>query len=710
MAEVKDDESELQSIVLDVDEPEAGDFSGLQKNRVTLPKTYDWAKNDLKDNDYEKAKFWFFLLSGLALVRLVCFVVILCLAGFIGFLAALGAPIEMDQPWPAWRTRVASPISFLARILLFTVGFHWIEVDDRQKTKGQVVVIAPHTGLMDSFFITWYFLPSPISKASVRNIPVFGSLCIALQTIFVERESSKEGPYSRKKVLETMQLRAKDERFPRMCIFPEGTTNNGGCLMEFKKGAFAPGEPITPILLTYPNEHYNCACSGRNGTDLSLVWCIFQFHNRMKATILDAYVPNEEEKADPNLFARNVRDFMAQELSLPTTEHSYPDLFLQMEGLKFPKQYFYDCNFQMVDVKSQFNLELPDCKVLLRRFADADRDQSGRIEMDDFVTLFHLQTYSKEYRERLFRFFDVDGTGSIEFREFLCAVSIVSEGATVENKLPLAFAFYDKGGRGMLSLTDLNRTFDDAKRLGVVEGDFALSDAVFSEFDKDGDGLLSYEEFSMFVMATEENNKFLDPAIAIVGDYLGMTFEAAKRKVAENEKVRKKTEAERSAREERRKKTVTSQLSELEADGEEVELMVGQDEDEDKDVEEGSVKKEEEVKEMLATAPVVEKVPEQEPVVVKKEEKVEETVVEKDPEKQPEPEPEKEPEQEPVVVKKEEKVEETVVEKDPEKQPEPEPEKEPEQEPVVVKEEEEGEETVAPVVKEEEDETDEKGN
>ena len=133
---------------------------------------------------------------------------ILCIAGFIGFLSAIKAPTALDVPWPLWRKRMASPISFLARLLLFAVGFHYIEVDDRQKTKGQVVVIGPHTGLMDSFFITWYFLPSPISKASVRDIPIFGSLCIALQTIFVDRESSHDGPYSRKAVLETMQVRA----------------------------------------------------------------------------------------------------------------------------------------------------------------------------------------------------------------------------------------------------------------------------------------------------------------------------------------------------------------------------------------------------------------------------------------------------------------------------------------------------------------------
>jgi hypothetical protein len=68
---------------------------------------------------------------------------------------------------------------------------------------------------MDSFFITHYFLPSPISKSNVRDIPVFGSLCIALQTIFVERESSKEGPYSRQKVRASVRAKRACERSGR---------------------------------------------------------------------------------------------------------------------------------------------------------------------------------------------------------------------------------------------------------------------------------------------------------------------------------------------------------------------------------------------------------------------------------------------------------------------------------------------------------------
>ncbi len=501
-----------------------------RKNTVRVPKTSDPFLNDLPSNSYETFKFWFLTLTGIAIARFVLFIVVLLIGGGIGCLASIGAPKGLDVPWPRWRTLVASPISFCARILLFCIGFHWITIDDRQKKKGQVVVIAPHTGLMDSFFITWYFLPSPISKSTVRDIPVFGSLCIALQTIFVDRESSHDGPYSRKKVLETMILRSKDSRFPRMCIFPEGTTNNGKLIMQFKKGAFAPGEPVTPVLLTYPNDHYNCACAGRNGTDMSMVRCLWQFHNRMHATILDAYEPSEEEKADPELFARNVRDYMAREMDLPTSEHTYPDLFLQMEGTKMHGEYYFNQDFEVGALTEMFGLKLDQCKLLLRRFAEVDKDKDGSISRPEFVEMFHLQTSPPPYIDRLMSFFDTEDAGVLHFRQFVQGVALVSEVASVEQRVPLAFVMADRGCKEAVDADDMRAICEAGKALAPQE--FPFDEKAFMKFDKDRDGVLNYAEFEEYVKA---NNGALKPVVAIAKDRVGVCFETLNITIAEHE-------------------------------------------------------------------------------------------------------------------------------------------------------------------------------
>lgn len=143
--------------------------------------------------------FILFLLSTLIIpIRAIFFVFFLICGGLCGFIAALGAPEDLNIPYPKWRKALATPTMFFARCLLLCADFHWIEVDDRQKTKGQIIVAAPHVSLTDSFFVTSYFLASPISKAGVKDIPIFGALCVALQTIFVDRASKHDGPYARK--------------------------------------------------------------------------------------------------------------------------------------------------------------------------------------------------------------------------------------------------------------------------------------------------------------------------------------------------------------------------------------------------------------------------------------------------------------------------------------------------------------------------------
>lgn len=54
-----------------------------------------------------------------------------------------------------------------------------------------------------------------------------------------------------------MQRKASSDRYPRVLLFPEGTTTNGRVIISFQLGAFIPGFPIQPVVVRYPHIHFD---------------------------------------------------------------------------------------------------------------------------------------------------------------------------------------------------------------------------------------------------------------------------------------------------------------------------------------------------------------------------------------------------------------------------------------------------------------------
>ncbi|XP_039271475.1 visinin-like protein 1 [Styela clava] len=108
----------------------------------------------------------------------------------------------------------------------------------------------------------------------------------------------------------------------------------------------------------------------------------------------------------------------------------------------------------------------------------------------------------KNFAEKLFQTYDQNNDGTIDFREFMIALSLISKG-TVKQKLALAFDLYDANGDGVLTYTEI---LDVVKAMYNMAGDpngiegvppaELFAKKLFAELDKDHDGNITVEEFT----------------------------------------------------------------------------------------------------------------------------------------------------------------------------------------------------------------------
>jgi len=153
--------------------------------------------------------------------------------------------------------------------------------------------------------------------------------------------------------------------------------------------------------------------------------------------------------------------------------------------------------FTVAELRKHFNefmKEYPDGVVNVNQFAQV------------YVKFFPNAGIngSKKRAEEVFKQYDQNDDGTIDFREFTIALSKLSQG-TIRQKLALAFYLYDENCDGVL-------TFDEV--LGIVEAMYAgdqkmlngktseelppaqvFAKKLFAELDKNGDGEITEEEF-----------------------------------------------------------------------------------------------------------------------------------------------------------------------------------------------------------------------
>ncbi|XP_029776498.1 calcineurin subunit B type 2 [Suricata suricatta] len=149
-----------------------------------------------------------------------------------------------------------------------------------------------------------------------------------------------------------------------------------------------------------------------------------------------------------------------------------------------------------------------EIKRLSKRFKKLDVDSSGSLSVEEFMSLPGLQR--NPLVQRVIDIFDTDGNGEVDFEEFIVGTSQFSVRGDEEQKLRFAFSIYDIDKDGYISNGELFQV------LKMMVGDNLqdwqlqqLVDKTIIILDTDGDGRISFEEFSVVVRNMEIHRKLV---------------------------------------------------------------------------------------------------------------------------------------------------------------------------------------------------------
>ncbi|XP_076365226.1 troponin C-like isoform X2 [Tachypleus tridentatus] len=135
-------------------------------------------------------------------------------------------------------------------------------------------------------------------------------------------------------------------------------------------------------------------------------------------------------------------------------------------------------------------------QMLRKAFDMFDREKKGVIHTNMVSTILRTlgQTFEEKDLKDLISEIDQDGSGELEFEEFmaLAARFLVEEDAeAMQEELREAFRLYDKQGQGYINVSDLRdilRALDDK----LTEDEL---DEMIAEIDTDGSGTVDFDEF-----------------------------------------------------------------------------------------------------------------------------------------------------------------------------------------------------------------------
>jgi len=457
----------------------------------------------------------------------VLILLLLLIALLIVKIALVGLSVRdiHNKPFTPWRKNLLLIVRYMTRVLLFVWGFWYIPIRGKQASFDQApILVSNHVSMFDILFFFYYELPRFISRKENVHMPIIGSILCAMQGILVDRKD----PNSRKRAIEDI-----NEHANKSGIFPEGTCTNQKALISFKTGDFNPGKPVQPVAIRYSFIHFDpCWVNGINFS-LSFWRSLCQLAHYLQVTYLPVHVPSKYEKANPQLFANNVRARIARTLNIPTTEHSFDDVTFAMEAMKMQERPETFGEVDLKNIKEFTHMGPEELNKLLKKFSKLDTDHTGQITWDKFREALGLP--DSPYVKRLFNLLDTDDSGYISWKKYISGIALISEEVKDDEAIKLAFKLFDQNNDGRIELDEL---FDILSNVitSITKKEVAR---IFEQVDSNQDSYIDYDEFVTFL---RENPEYMQLISFRMAERQNEEIQAQEQKPGPSEGMEKKGE------------------------------------------------------------------------------------------------------------------------------------------------------------------------
>ena len=128
-----------------------------------------------------------------------------------------------------------------------------------------------------------------------------------------------------------------------------------------------------------------------------------------------------------------------------------------------------------------------------------DKDNSGNISTKELGTVMRNlgQNPSEEELKQMIREVDLNGNGTIDFKEFMCLMVKKMKDNDLDEELQAAFKVFDKDQNGYITSHELRHTMTNlGENLTPEEVEEMIKEA-----DLDNDQQVDYDEFMKIIMS-----------------------------------------------------------------------------------------------------------------------------------------------------------------------------------------------------------------